>query len=535
MSDNNNIEQKLRELAEVLYLNDNKKFTAGQLAPRFQSAATRMRQDLTINQVAFVIEKMAEKDPSREITAATLKELANKFYVSSTKFASEFSDLLETNEKVQSKQTDRIASEGGPRDLHWDGAHQKEEIKLYQEDSDISQIVDSTINATPDEMSTIRNAAMMVEEELRSTGRVSKVSSVLKYKTAEMLLFRTKIATDSHETEVFVPVEIKNDVLLFPQVISTTEKVYTLDSEGLDNLTADISYSTNLKKANHVSSLRSAADYELTLRSDSMGKYDAELDENDVPEAKMASLGIEEVEQTLRNAVLAKESKYSRATHEDGRRIVAVELSDMGFKNPQVTFNGDYQAGLEYAATVNTEFGKFKINVPVEVRGSTLLLPYQFKSDNQVQELKKELIVQAARGSKLTTADVHPLLNTMSYPDLKRQLKTAAHTKNHKLANDIIALVDEKFGDHYRNTATDDYQTWLEESITTYASRCGECNYYIPKTAQANNDYCNLVKTAAKNVQKDGHSEICTRSTYAGADETVFFDGGNSIKISWED
>jgi hypothetical protein len=151
-----------------------------------------------------------------------------------------------------------------------------------------------------------------------------------------------------------------------------------------------------------------------------------------------------------------------------------------------------------------------------------------------MHDFNRNNIIQASTSSDEIQANIHPLLFSMSYSDLKKQLKSAAHKRQHKLAQEIISLIDNKFGDHYRNSATDDYQTWLEESLMSYASRCGGCDHYATKTAHAS-DYCNLIKTAAKNVYRDEETEICTRSTYAGESEKVILDGGSSIKISWED
>ena len=124
----------------------------------------------------------------------------------------------------------------------------------------------------------------------------------------------------------------------------------------------------------------------------------------------------------------------------------------------------------------------------------------------------------------------------MSYPELKKQLKAAAFSKQFKVAKQIISLIGEKFDSHYQNSAVSDYQTWLEEGSQSYQSRCGTCDHYSEKTKVAQNDYCSLLKTAAKNVDKDSETEICTRSTYANLDDAkVMLDNGQSIKISWED
>jgi hypothetical protein len=536
MSDQKKAADQLFEIAQALFINENKRFTAALLAPHLKAVANKLRYDLTINQVARVVSEMAQKNPTKEITSKELKQLANTFYTPTTKFASEFADLLDNidNTSTQAVNPSRIEFQTETKSLDLDGAYSQNTADVYSnETSEWGKLIDPNLAYTNEEASLARSAAMLIDEEFKGTGRVSRVSSVLKHKSADMYLFQTTIKTATQETDVFVPVEIKNEVPLFPQVMSTTEKVYSLDTEGVETLTADLNRVNALRQANKIQNLRTAEDFEIALRNDTMNKFEEEVDEYDLPENKIASIEDQKLIDTLKDAVVKRDSKYTQQAQDQGRNLVAMELKDLGFSNPQVRFAGDCQAGLEYEATINTGSGKFKINIPLEVRGSTILPPHQFKVEDRVHDLNKNNIIQASTASE-TQADIHPLLISMSYPDLKKQLKAAAHKRQHKLAQEIITLIDNKFGDHYRNSATDDYQTWLEESLTSYASRCGGCDYYATKTTHAN-DYCNLIKTAAKNVHRDEETEICTRSTYAGESEKVFLDGGSSIKISWED
>lgn len=543
MSDFKEAMEQFEELATQLYLNENKRYTAGLLLPRFKEAADRNRQDVTINQAAFVIEQVAQKDPAREVTANDLRELGQQFYQNGTDFNNEFADLLEEQTESTQVETNRLDySEGGLKNIEWDGAYEREQTNLYSDESDIEMIIDPTIACTDQELRLVRQAAQLIDDEIKGTRRVAKISSILRRKTDNELLFQTTLRTASSESEVdvFIPVEVSNEIPLFPQVMATTEKVYTLDSEGLDNLTADINSQIHIKRAQHISNLRSAEDYEIAIRNDNMGKYAEEVDEfSELSESPKASLGHEEIEKTLRDAVLEKETRYTQEARNAGRELVETELQDLGFQHPQVSFNGDFEHGLTYEANVNTGLGKMKIVVAVEENKNLLFPPSQFKvaNEEQIYTLTKEAINQAARSTKDgLKAEVHPFLYAKSYPELKKQLKAAAHHKQHKLAQDIISLIDEKFGDYYRNAATDDYQTWLEESTQSYDDRCGGCDYYAPQTTHANNDYCNLVKTAAKNVNKDEDTEICTRSTYANLEDTsTFLDNGESITINWDD
>ena len=525
--------QQLQELVNELYLRENKRYTAAGLLPRFKTAADNNRHDLTINQAAFVIEQVANKDPHKQISANDLRELGDQFYQNGTQYTIEFSDLLEEKEEETQKESGRLDYEGAARDIEFDGAHEREIPDLYSENN--NGVVDPSISYSPEELALFQQAAQMIDDEFQKTGRISKVSSVLKIKHPDKLIFQTSIRTADTAADVFVPVEVSANIPLFPEVMSTTEKVYTIDSNGLDELTSDVQQNVELKRANHVSNLRSADDYDFALRDDNMGKFAHEVDEFEELQPKH-NLGVEEIEKVLTDAVLAKDSKYSTEAQTAGRELVESELRDLGVQNPQVAFSGDYEHGLTYTAEINTGAGKVSITVPVENNNTLLLPPTQFAATGgtEVFALTKEALSTVGRVAE-ATMDVHPFLHAMSYPDLRKQLKSAAVDKKHKLAQQIISLIDEKFGDYYRNAATDDYQSWLEESIQSYQSRCGDCTYYVEKTASTE-DYCNLIKTAAKEVSRDEDAEICTRSTYADLENSsVYFDSGQSITITWDD
>jgi hypothetical protein len=516
----------LNELVQALYLQESKVYTVAGLLPRFKVAADNNRTDSTINQVTYVLESVHNKDPDFVVTAQDLKDLSNKFYTSSTNFHSEFADLLEEQEINQVVQAPRIEAVGTAKDLALDGAYEAPK-----------ELVDISLSYTPEELKVAHYASLMIADEFNATGLVAKTSSTLKHKTADMFLFQTRLKLATTETSVFVPVEIKNDVPLFPQVMSTTEKVYTLDSSGLQDLALDLERAEKIKQAQHVGSLRTAEEFEMALRDDMM-KYDEEVTEYDLEEPKQVSLGHDEIEQVLKDAVLARSSIYTKSAHLDGSKVVAASLSQLGFKGTQVKFAGDTEEGMNFEANIITEAGKVNVSIPVEIKKDTIMPPYYFGIDGQFYDLSREAIVHIARITKtahVEQEEINPLLFPMSYPDLRKHLKAAAHHKNHKLAQQIINLVDEKFGDHYRNAVTDDYQTWLGEATASYQSRCGGCDYYVPKTSQAQSDYCNLIKTASKNITQDIETGICTRSTYAGSEDPTFLDVGGSIKITWED
>lgn len=533
MSDSNKTtEQELFEIAQTLFLNENRQFVAAQLASRFKTAAENNRYDKTINQVAFVLEKVAEQNPTLEVSENDLLDLANKFYSADTAFYSEFSDLFTSQDQQQSsKQASRIDFETETKHLAWDPTYQKEEGNPYDNSN---SIIDSSISYTPEDLFLVREAAMLIDEQLKSTGKVYRTASVLKHIEDNTLIFQTKIKTASREAEIFVPVELQGTIPMFPEIMGTTEKGYQITTAGLEQFISDLELQESLKKTEAQVLFRSAEDFEIALRNDSMGLYNEEVSEDESLETsdRPASLLDSEIEQILTAAVKAKDSKFTSLAREEATKVIKSALKESNLNPSSIEFEKDSKNGMVYRATINSELGQLKTKIAVEIQNSIILPPTSIEFEGEILDLSKESLLKAARGNeKLTiTSENDPLMMSMSYPELKKQLKQAAYKKKHKLAQKIINIVEEKFGSYYGNAAIDDYQTWLEESSSSTEGQCGGCDHFIPKTSQAQNDYCNLIKTAAKNVKKDS-SGICTRSTYAGSDESLFLDAGNLIQI----
>jgi len=534
MSDSNKtIEQELFEIVQTLFLNENKQFVAAQIASRFKTAAEHHRYDRTINQVAFVLEKVAEQNPTMEISESDLVDLANKFYSPDTEFYNEFSDLFNSQEQQnQAKQASRIDFESETKHLAWDSSYEKESGNPYSNDD---SIIDSSISYTPEDLALVREASMLIDEQFKNTGKVYKTSSVLKQVEDGLLIFQTKIKTASREAEVFVPVELKDSIPLFPEIMGTIEKGYEITTAGLEQFASDLEIEESLRKSQNQALFRSAEDFEIALRNDTMGAYSEEVSEDEdfvADQNRPASLLDSEIEQVLVAAVKAKTSKYSNLAREEASRLIKATLKENKLNPSSVEFETDTEYVMIYKANLNTELGQLKTKIAVEVQNSIILPPTSLEFEGETIAISQEDLLKTARSKDelVVVSEFDPLMMSMSYPELKKQLRQSAYKKKHKVAQKIINLIEEKFGSYYGNAAIDDYQTWLEESTGSTESQCGGCDHFVPKTSQAQNDYCNLIKTAAKNVKKDA-SGICVRSTYAGDEESVFLDAGNLIQI----
>lgn len=457
---NDELSQMIFDIAQELLLQENKNTTAGLLAPRLQVSAANNRRDLTIRQVCDVIVRMAEKDPTREVTPKDIEKLYNDFYTPGTCFREEFSDLLNPLQVEAKNSKARLHYFGESREMN-EVKENAIEVDLYSELFDNQQVIDRTIAVSESEEPKIRYAAMLCDEELKRTGRVTTAKLQLKYKTPDLLVYRASIRTVAGDAEVFIPVELKEGNPLIPQVMSTTEKAYTLDQSGIDTLTEDLVHKEYIKDMDRVAQIRIACGLSDDIRNDNLGTM--EVDEFEFQEAnKPASLGIDEIDQILKEAVLHKESKFDKNQIQYGQKMVEAELKDLGFTNSNISFDGDCDYGLLYKAKLNTRVGKVTTTVLVEAKNEKFYGPTKFALGEDIFDLSKEGFNEALATLE-PQEEISPFLYSMSYPELKRQLKSAAYQKRPNIAKQVIALIGEKFDVQYYNSAIDDYQTWLEE------------------------------------------------------------------------
>jgi len=522
--------EELRKLAEQVFLNERKVYTVGNLKQRFLSTAEAYRQDQTIQQVARVIATMADKNPITEVTSNDIHNMMNTFYVPNTNFRQEFGDLLEEEQVSTRKQSARLDFHGDYRALDElsESVAEVDETDLNSLDHMSDTLIDPSLEYSTLDEPTIRYAATLVEEEIKNCG-IKKSGLQLKYKTPDMLVYKASLRTAAGEVEVFIPVELKDNNPLIPQVMSTTDSVYTLDVSGIQSLSQDFSKKALIHKAQSADKMRMDMGMYDEMRSDSIGSV--EVDEFEEYSQKEVHLGVDEIETILKDAVIRKESKFGISTIDYGRDLVAVELNDIGYKNSQVQFAGDTENGLLYDAVINTDQGKFKIQVPVEASKGMLLTPSEFISSDKGYLLSQASLRQAVKDGN-PQENIHPLLYSMSYQELKKQLKESAYQHKPQLAKQVIAMITEKFDEYYQNAAIDDYQTWLTEATASYEARCNGCDYYHIKNEKTA-DWCGLIKSETKEVFKDASSGICTRSIFSDEEtpDIIAVDSGNSIKL----
>lgn len=454
---NDDIAKMILDVTQELFLQENKITTAKLLLPRLQQAALENRRDLTIRQICDAVERLASKNPTQEITPKEVEYFYNTFYTPGTKFKELFADFLSNDKKKSKGSSDRLSYFGESRDLS-DVAQNACEVDEFDSMFENRNLVDKAISYSESEEPKLHYAALLCEEEIRQTNRISNHSLKLRHKTPNLLIYQAQIRTVAGDAEVFIPVELKEGNPLVPQVMATTETVYTLDQQGVDSLTEELIHKNYLQDQQKIAEIRIACGQQDDIRNDHYGEIEVDEFEFKTPQL---SLGVEEIEQTLKNAIIRKESRFAEKI-DLGRKLVEAELGDLGLTNSRVSFDGDFSHGLTYKCKLNTRCGSVDVSVPVEVENNKILTPTVFAIEDQIWDLNHQGLNDAlAKFEPQEESD--PRLVACSYPELKKQLKRSAHQRKPKLAKQILTIIAEKFDPYYFNASIDDYQTWLEE------------------------------------------------------------------------
>lgn len=440
--DKKQILKEIEELARISYIAERKVYYAFQLAPLMEKRAERFEYDRTIQQVNRVVTELANKDPYREVSAKDLKNIASRFYDFNSNFKEVFADLLEdVKEDAKKEVTTKVDFQLLEREL---SEVKKEKEAFY----------------SPSNSITCKYADILVRECFKKAG-VNKFELKFACHNEDLLMFQALIPTERNEKiEVVIPVEMKEGMPLEPDCLINNENVYSFDESGIEDVVNDLFITKEKRRANALDSLR--RDLGMTIEDKGINEKIEEVDEfEDIPETKINKLDDEELESILREAVLSKKTKYNKKLLSIANQVVEMKIKEAGYKNPIIRFAGDIEEGVKYKVEFNSEFGKLKAEIPVEINDQEQIFePEIISIANKNYEFSRN-------GIKLSQKEdnfISPKLYSLSYSDLRKQLKKAAYSKQSKVAKQIIALVQEKFDNYYSNAIIDDYQVWLEES-----------------------------------------------------------------------
>jgi hypothetical protein len=214
-------------------------------------------------------------------------------------------------------------------------------------------------------------------------------------------------------------------------------------------------------------------------------------------------------------------SRFSKEHIITGSKLVRNELSKLGCICSYIKFAKSNDRAMMYEASIDTEKGKLKINVPVEVKNGSVLFPIVFALGEDVYNLDKEGMqnfMQKHSGDfQMIRYDGRML--DVPYNELKKSLHAAAVSKDHATAEEILNVVEDRFGTEKHRVLFAEYHGWLHGLSRTAAAKCVGCPYYDSSGCTVGR--CIRLGTTVDKIEKIGKHCYIKKARYNDEDDML--------------
>jgi hypothetical protein len=208
-------------------------------------------------------------------------------------------------------------------------------------------------------------------------------------------------------------------------------------------------------------------------------------------------------------------SGYSKLTIQKAAGIVSKEISMAGLPTPYVKFASATKSGIIFSVKIATTDGARDVMVPVDIIGSTVTLPSEFRSSelNKSFDFSTDGFATFAKESKVsmnkTASFVRETddLKKLSYQELIDRVATGVASGDYRISEDAISVIGDKYPDRMA-LAMESFQTLIkhaskrvDDSIIKEAIRKG----ILIKRANSVELYCPKLGMPLSKIDFDKH------------------------------
>ena len=480
-------------------------------------AYERYPEDPVIRQVAFTVERMAEKAaPGATINQAMISEIHNHFVRLSgnSNFRKVLGHLL-----LEDRQEVKTSNEDFVRQNRVDA----ETSGLKTEDFVDTGLVNALSAAFGGSMNDVkafdekiaRHGAGYVDAELKALGAQAAGIDVMGG-DQNVIVYAAHFDTRNGRVTVAIPTEINKGRVLFPSTFVADDHLEELTANKLSYFVDKKSQRSDFSvpKAKDVltavgiltGQIKQANEGELGQQLDSLfGKEDKGMevgapglyldrqyeegrpDIDTTPQAQMPK-ELAHLARDFEDDILEAASAFGVASIQKGRELVANELYAAGFKNAQVKFGSEANDSVVYLATINTPKGPAEIEVPVEmqaVAGDKFmpLVPNYFAYDGLIEDftapkLQRFAINLPAPSSRTVTySSAH---SYMMLPELKDEILKAASDGDYVTCEAALSEIESRFTEEDFKNAVADYHYILMQKSHLQNKEAQTCSKLIP-------------------------------------------------------
>jgi hypothetical protein len=183
----------------------------------------------------------------------------------------------------------------------------------------------------------------------------------------------------------------------------------------------------------------------------------------------------------LENALIATVSKFDTNQIQMATNMISSEFMSLGAYRPDVRVASSDEQGIMFDAFIPTALGKTVVHVPVEMPNGRPILPSKFAVDTE--QGKHRVYDFSQRGYDDFIRNITPKsetlnvarhtgeLSKMSYHQLMDRVLEGVSTKDYKLSEDALNIIQSRFGGDQFKVALDKFSQLLRHSSTNSSQR----------------------------------------------------------------
>jgi len=481
-----------------------------------RSAYERYPEDPVIRQVAFTIEKMAEKaSPGAIINQATVSEIYNHLVSLSgnSKFRTVLGHLL-LEEKTQFTSQSPDYSKMNRVDAEDSGLDMKDFVN-----QDIVNAISVAFGGSIDSIKAFdskiaQKGIEFVVAELRALG-TDKPDVEIMGGDQNIIVYASHFATRKGRVTVAIPTEVKDGRVLFPSTFVADDHLKELTAANLNYFvdtktenddfsvpkTADVLASVGIL-AGHV---KNASDDEANDQFNAMfGDTDKDMEMStpslyldrqyedgrpDIDTTQNVEMPQElsHIARDFEDSVIEAASAFGLDAIRNGKEMIGRELHAAGFRNAQVKFGSESADSVVYLAAIPTPKGIVEIEVPVEMQtnGSnkhTPLSPSYFGYDGLIEDFTIPKLQRFAISLPAPSSGNKVFNSAYSYmtlPELKDEILKAASVNDYVSCESALAEIQEKFSEEDFKNSVADYHYLLMHKTHAEKMEQRQCSKMI--------------------------------------------------------
>jgi len=480
-----------------------------------RKAYERFPEDAVIRQVAFTVERMADRaKPGATITQAQVSEIYNNFahIRQGSKFRSVLGHLLKddapqlTSQNPDYTKLNRVDAE---------------DTALNTEDYLDKNMVNALSGVFGESMDNVKaynigvasKGVDYVRAELQSLGYAKPDVEVMGG-DSDILVYAAHFDTNKGRVTVAIPIHLANNKLVLPSTFVADNKLAELSGPNLQYFVDKKAESNDFSVPNVnnvlgavgiiVGKNQSTSNETFDKVSDQLGNADSGMhfetpslyvdrqyqdgkpDLDITPKSEMPK-ELAHLARDFEDSIIEAASAFGKSAIDSGKRLVLIELATAGFKNAQVKFGSESKQSVVYLATINTPKGPASIEVPVEMQvvgGRHIpLAPALFVHNGHVDDFTGPKLQHFA--SNLSNESVGATINTNQYkfmvlPELKNEIMAAAGREDYRVCESILQHIASHFSDEDYNNAVCDYQHALVTKSRVESREQHKCAKMIP-------------------------------------------------------